>query len=74
VVGADKFVVIFCENKEPSDLAFQNEYLSTLHPKITPTSEPQIISLSGCCYKAPKSNSIPGKGLNAIAYSKTCLV
>jgi hypothetical protein len=63
-------VFIFCENKEPNDLSFQNKHLSTLCPKITPTSEPQIISLSGCCYKAPKSNGIPGKRINAIAYSK----
>ena len=72
-IGADKFVFIFCENKEPNDLSFQNKHLSTLCPKITPTSEPQIISLSGCCYKAPKSNGIPGKRINAIAYSKIWL-
>jgi len=60
-IGADKFVFIFCENKEPSDLAVQIKHLSVLHPQITPTTEPQIISLSGCHYKAPKSNGIPGK-------------
>jgi hypothetical protein len=60
-IGVDKFVFIGCENKESSNFAFRNKYLSVLHPKITPTSEPQVICLSGCCYKAPKSNGVPGK-------------
>lgn len=66
-------VFIFCENKEPSDLAFQNKHLSMLHPKITPTSESQIISLSACCYKAPNQMVFQEKALNAIAYSKICI-
>jgi hypothetical protein len=59
-------VFIFSENKEPSDLAFQNKHLSMLHPKITPTSEPQIVAVT----KPQNQMVFQEKGLNAIAYSE----
>jgi len=62
-------VFIFYENKEPSDLAFRNKHLSTLHPKFTPTLEPQTVAVT----KPQNQTVFQEKGPNAIAYSEMCL-